>query len=93
MQRSKLARQLSTLAVVRDVYHSRLYTRAVQGIISVAGPSHLRIYHVLYAKFAMKLSATVTPCWEGVVSCGEATHRDFELKLIYNVQCLQANRL
>ena len=41
----------------------------------------------------MKLSATVTPHWEGR---GEATHlrsyRDFELKLIYNVQCLQANR-
>ena len=32
------AGQLSTLAVVHDVYHSRLHTRAVQGIISAAGP-------------------------------------------------------
>ena len=38
----------------------------------ISGPSY-----VLYAKFAMKLSATVTPRWEGVVSRGEATHRDF----------------
>ena len=35
------AGQLSTLAVVRDVYYSRLsvmYTRAVHGIICAAGP-------------------------------------------------------
>ena len=36
--------------------------------------AHLRTYHVLYAKFAMKLSATVTPRWEGVVSRGEASY-------------------
>ena len=39
----------------------------------------------------MKLSATVTPRWEGVVSRGEASY--FELKLIYSVQYLQANHL
>ena len=39
------------------------------------------------------LSLPVTPRWEGVVRQGEATHRAFKLKVVYNVQCLQANRL
>ena len=30
----------------------------------------------------MKLSATVTPRWEGVVNRGEATHRDFERRQV-----------
>ena len=45
----------------------------------ISGPST----YILYAKFAMKLSATVTPRWEGVVK--QHIYRDFELKLIYNV--------
>ena len=48
-----------------------MYTRAVQGIICAAGPCASQD---LARKFAMKLSATVTPRWEGVVSRGEATH-------------------
>ena len=65
------AGQLSTLAVVRDVLQWTV-TRAVQGIICAAGPCTSQ--HLARAKCAMKLSATVTPRWEGVVSRGEATH-------------------
>ena len=35
----------------------------------------------------MKLSATVTPRWEGVVSRGETTHRDFEQNERRQVKC------
>ena len=62
------------LAVVRNVYYNRLsvmYTRTVKGIICAAGPCASQD---LAPKFAMKPSATVTPCWEGVVRRGEATH-------------------
>ena len=49
--------------------------------------ARLRTWHVLYAKFAMKLSATVTPRWEGVVSWRSNT-----LTVTASLQC-KANRL
>ena len=58
-----------------------MYTRAVQGIIYAASSQDLA------RKFAMKLSATVTPRWEGVVSRGEATHRDFKQNERRQVKC------
>ena len=53
--------------------------------------AHFRTKNVLYTKFAMKLSATVMPRWEGVVA-KKHTYCDFELKLIYNVYTVFANK-
>ena len=67
----------------------------MQDIICTAGPYASHDLAHKNAKFTMKLSATHHAA---LGRCGESrrsnsTYCDFELKLIYNVQCLRTNRL
>ena len=87
------ASQLSTLAVVTvPTVHCELCTlERCRASFVQQDHAHLRTKHVLYTKFAMKLSATVMPRWERVVA-KKHTYRDFELKLIYNVYTVFASK-
>ena len=74
--------QLSTLAVVRDVYYSQLwvmYTRAVQGISCAAGPCVSQgLARILYAWSCPLPSCRAGKVWWVIAK--QHTYRDFKLK-------------